>query len=138
MGPVNPWTLFLFATLINWISTTILVESSLFAGLRDRVLRLGVVLVLPDGRRLPPTGKVSEELTKADIESGRVDRTWWALKLAQLVTCIMCVGVWVGLAEALVLGTPWHHVWYAVPAAALLYKAGGHFVYELRSRVAKP
>ena len=139
---MSPWTLVAFAAFINWISTTILVESSLFAGIRERILRWGVVLVVEvDGKtmRLPPTGDIaSTGLTQEQLQTGRVEHTWYSLKCAQLVTCIMCLGVWVGVAEALVLGTPWHHIWYAVPAAALLYKAGGHFLYELRSRVAKP
>ena len=135
---MNPVLLIICASLINWISTTILVESSLFQPYRDWVLRLGTHVVLADGRRLPPSGALPEGVSHHDIESARVDKKPWSIKYAQLVTCIMCTGVWVVLIEALVLGTPWHHVWYAVPAAGLLYKAGGHFIYEARSRVAKP
>ena len=134
---MNGIELFVFASLINWLVTTIFVESSLFAPLRDRVMRWGVVLVLKDGRTVSPTGQLNDSLTREDIESGQIKRKWYAEKSAMLVTCIMCLGVWVGFAEALYFGGPLGG-WAAIVANGLLYKAGGHFIYELRSRIAKP
>ena len=135
---MNAIELVVFASLINWIATTILVESSLFAPVRDRVLRMGVHIVVK-GRKLPPSGKIPDDLTRADVEAGEMHRAWWAMKLAQLVTCIMCLGVWVGFAEAIYFRAygPFYGV-FAIIANGLLFKAGGHCVYELRSRVAKP
>ena len=137
MGQVNGIELFVFASLINWLVTTIFVESSLFAPMRDKVLRMGVVLKLKDGRLVSPTGQLNENLTREDIEAGQIIRKWYAEKAAMLVTCIMCLGVWVGFAEALYFGGPLGG-WAAIVANGLLYKAGGHFIYELRSRIAKP
>ena len=134
---MNGIELFVFASLINWLATTIFVESSLFAPLRDRVMRWGVVLVLKDGRTVSPTGQLNDSLTREDIEAGQIIRKWYAEKAAMLVTCIMCLGVWVGFAEALYFGGPLGG-WAAIVANGLLYKAGGHFIYELRSRIAKP
>ena len=133
---MNSIELVVFASLINWLVTTFFVESSLFQPVRDYVLRTGVHIVV-NGRKLPPSGKIPDDMTRADVEAGQLVRSWWAMKLAQLVTCIMCLGVWVGFAEALYFGGPLHG-WAAIIANGLLYKAGGHLIYELRSRVAKP
>jgi hypothetical protein len=133
---MNGIELVVFASFINWIATTIFVESSLFAPIRDRILRMGVSLLV-NGRKLPSTGKIPDDMTRADVEAGKLVRAKWAEKLAMLVTCIMCLGVWVGFAEALYFGGPFGG-WAAIVANGLLYKAGGHFIYELRSRVAKP
>jgi hypothetical protein len=133
---VNALTVFYIA-LINWLATTIFVESSLFQPFRDWVLRLGAHIVLANGIKLPPSGVIPEGVSPDQIQGAAIKKTWWSIKLAQLVNCQMCTGVWVGFAEALYFGGPLHG-WATVVANALLFKAGGHLIFELRSRVAKP
>lgn len=126
--------LVIYAGLINWLVTTIFVESTLFAPYRDYFVQRGLRVWIGDEklpRNVVPQGYTPEQLETARVEP---DRYWG--KLAQFVTCHMCTGVWVGLAEALYFGGPLHG-WAAVVANALLYKAVGHLVLELRSRVAK-
>lgn len=135
-------TFVLYAALINWIATTILVESTLFAPVREWFIAKTQYVRTPDGElhRGGYSVKVSDF---PDLDAARA----WAMqiepviagpwvKAAQLVTCIMCLGTWVGFAEALVFGGPFIG-WYAVIANGLLFKAGGHFIYEARSRIAK-
>jgi hypothetical protein len=126
-----------YIAIVNWLVVTILVESTLFDPWRQFVLRLGAHITLADGTKLPPSGKIPEGVTQQQIEQAHVTKAAWSIKLAQLVTCHMCLGVWVGFAEALYFGGPFHG-WAAIVANGLLFKAGGHLVLELRSRVAKP
>lgn len=88
--------------LVNWMATTILVESKLFRPLRQFV----------NNRRFGPR------------------KVLWD-KLSYLVGCHLCTGTWVGLAQAAVFGSPWSG-WYGWIAGGLLYKAVGHLVLELR------
>lgn len=94
----------LFHGLVNWIATTILVESELFRPVRQWL-----------ERRTDSAGQ-----------------WWWAWeKLRYLAGCHLCVGTWVGLTQAATFGSPWRGVW-GLLAGGLLYKAIGHLVLELR------
>lgn len=128
-------TTVIFIMLVNWLATTIFVESSLFAPARDWIVRKSQRVVWKGQRlKLPftfPEGTTPEEAAEAQI----IFTNPWA-KVGQLVTCHMCTGTWVGFIQAAVFGGPFAG-WYAVIANGLLYKAGGHLILELRSRVAK-
>jgi hypothetical protein len=78
-----------------------------------------------------------EDTTEEEYEAAQppVLRGSWA-KLAQLVTCQMCMRTWVGFAEALIMGSPYSGLWYAPIAGGLLYAGLGHLILEARSRVA--
>lgn len=126
--------LVVYAGLINWIVTTIFVESHLFARPRDWVVRKGLVVVTQTGRhRMPYIWP--EDTTAEEADAGRIVPYGWRGKFSQLVTCHLCVRVWVGFALALYLGGPLGG-WAAPVANGLLYAAAGHLVLELRSRVA--
>jgi|FLYL01.1.fsa_nt_gi hypothetical protein len=92
--------------LVNWIATTILVESELFRSVREYVDR---------------------RAWDARWEWSR--RVW--NKARYLIRCHLCTGTWVGLVQASVFGSPWDGVtgWIA---GGLLYRAVGHLVLELR------
>jgi hypothetical protein len=83
----------LFASLVNWLITYILVEGSIFQTPRRWAKRHA-----PD-------------------------------KLAELATCQLCAGVWVGFGQGLLIRGPLGHF----ILDGLLYKAGGHLVLEVAS-----
>lgn len=138
------WEVLLGAALINWIVTTIFVESHLFTTPRNWVVdhtwhalfRGKWVRIGRHGWRRAgyvfPEDTTQEEYDTA--AANQQSRGPW-LKLAQLITCQLCTRVWVGFAEALYFGGPDHH-WAAPVANGLLYAAAGHLIFELRSRVA--
>lgn len=132
----NVYALVIFAGLINWRVTSILVEATLFDRPRNWIIARAQHANIPNVGivKMPytfPEGTTPEEAAAATV----VFAGKW-LKPAQLVTCFSCLGVWVALAEALVFGGPFAG-WYAIVANTLLYTAIGHLVLELRSRVAK-
>lgn len=131
----------LYVCLINWLVTTILVESHLFAPVREWVV--GESWHTFVGGAWHKIGNkhwftFPEDATEADVDKAKATNTmrgpWF--KLAQLVSCQLCVRVWVGFAEAFVFGGPFAGRWYQFLADGLLYAAGGHLILELRSRIA--
>jgi hypothetical protein len=90
--------------LVNWIATTIVVESEFFRPLRDGIAQIG--------ERRPR------------------HRAAWE-KASYLVGCHLCTGTWIGLVQALVFGSPWAGV-PGLVAGGLVYKALGHLTLELR------
>lgn len=126
----------LYASLINWIVTTILVESKLFQPLRDFIVTEAWYCRWIDGSWRKCAGRHGPVEFPEDFDGPPtiVMRGPW-LKAAQLVTCQLCTRVWVGFALALYFGGPIGG-WAAPVANGLLYAAGGHLIFELRSRVA--
>lgn len=47
-------------------------------------------------------------------------------KMAYLCRCQLCMGTWVGFAEALIISHQPFHGWYAIIASGLVFKAFGH------------
>lgn len=103
------------AGLVNWLVTTIIVESELGRPLRDLI----------SSRRERAAGGDGSWL-----EAG-LDRGAWRW-LDYLVRCHLCVGVWVALAEVFWLGPLVGRGVAGVVFSALLVKAVGHLVLELR------
>lgn len=125
-----------YLVLINWIVTTILTESTLFLAFRQWfVVRTWYVTCRGERHRCGGT-KVFLWPEDATEEEASVEPYHWGpwLKPAQLVTCQLCMRVWVGFAEAAVIGGPFGR-WF-VPANGLLFAAGGHLILELRSKIA--
>jgi hypothetical protein len=126
------------AAVINWFITTVFVESHLFQPIRLWVIHEAMEVATPEGWKkignkhfyLWPEGTTQEDVDGATQQP----RGNWG-KLAQLITCHMCLRVWVGFAEAFILGGPFQG-WYSIFANALLYAGLGHLILELRSRVA--
>lgn len=105
------WSLIVAAGLVNWLVTTIVVESELGRPVRDYVCR----------RR------------------ARANRAYWIKGdhsvwrwLDFLLRCHLCVGVWVALAEVAWLGPVVGRGVAGFVFTALLVKAVGHLVLELR------
>ena len=106
----------LYASLINWVATYILVSGVIFEDYRNWVKGIAKRIQ----RRAPRTGK----------------------QLAYLVSCALCMGTWVGFALAVVLPGPVHprHPWWApswmiatvaIILNGLLYKAVGHLFLQV-------
>lgn len=120
--------LVLYLGLANWLVTLIVVESELCRPLRERAA----------GSRLPTLREVwralpDEALRSPDIgsELQRIKTTPVPRrpKLAYLVSCHLCAGTWVGLAMALVAGSPFPGL-AGVVLGGLTYKALGHVTLE--------
>jgi hypothetical protein len=94
-----------YAGLVCWIATTIIVESELFRPLRDTVVK----------RRWEHPD----------------DRSVWQ-GIDYLLRCHMCTGVWVGIAEALYLGPIYGRGVLGIVWTGLLIKAVAHLILELR------
>jgi hypothetical protein len=128
----------LFAGLINWLVTTIFVESKLFEPIRNFVIYESYYCDW-DGKRYKCGGRHSfifpEGTTQAEAEAHPPYMYGPWVKVAQLVTCQLCTRVWVGFAEAAYFGGPLHGS-FPIIANGLLYAAVGHLIFELRSRVA--
>lgn len=124
----------LYAALINWFATFVLVESTLFAPWRDFCVKKGQRILL-DGvvYRLPFTFPSGTDPANPPTYEIIFKGPWF--KVGQLVTCHTCTGVWVGFIEAIVLGGPFSLRWgiLTVIANGLLFKAGGHLILELRA-----
>lgn len=118
----------IFAGIINWLITTIFVESTLFAPWRAWVS--GHSLRVCFGEDCYKTGD-DIEVEPDLVGSATLQHHGPWVKVAQLVTCHMCLGTWVGFAEAAYFGGPFHG-WAAIIANGLLYKGIGHLVLELR------
>lgn len=103
---LDPTTTAIGLGLINWLITTIVVESELTRPLRDWVDRT-------------PTRRVKRWVPQ---------RTTLRAKAAYLIGCHLCTGTWIGLAQALTvphLG-PFGTGITGWVLAGLLYKAIGH------------
>lgn len=126
------------AVLINWIVTTILVESKLTEPVRTWIIHESLQIRWADewhhiGNR--HWFEFPLETTQEQVDAVKhVMRGPWA-KVAQLVTCQLCTRVWIGFALAAYLGGPVGG-WAAIVANGLLYAAGGHLIFEMRSRIA--
>lgn len=99
----------LFAGAVNWIVTQVLVVAGLFEECREWVVTRGKSL----------TGR-------------------WGLpgkKLAYFVKCPLCVGVWIGFAQAGIMPGPVHlsgwMAWADWIVNGLLYKAVGHLFFQI-------
>lgn len=109
--------LIIAAGLVNWLATTIVVESELARPLRDLVVRR----------------RAAADRGGAEIDADRGGWRW----LDYLLRCHLCAGVWIGIAEALYLAPRLAPrlpgpAWAAWPFAALLIKAVGHLILEVR------
>lgn len=129
--------LVLWAFLINWLVTTIVVESTLFLALRQWFI-VRTWYVTCRGERHRCGGKRAfiwpEDATEEEASAAPYHWGPW-LKPAQLMTCQLCTRVWIGFAEAAYFGGPDHGTFRLV-ANGLLYAAGGHLILEARSRLA--
>jgi hypothetical protein len=104
--------------LVNWVATCILVESELFREPREWV-------------------HMKDEVWGIVIDDGdeRIKRRWrvydylWH-KASYLVACQLCTGTWVGIALAIIFGSPFGTGLAAVVAGGLVYKAIGHLALE--------
>lgn len=108
--------------LINWIATTIIVESEIFRPMREaiqfrRVHKFDLPLEMTDGQRM-----VISQYER------RTSKLWE--KAAYFVGCHMCTGTWVGLAEAVFIGSIFSG-FVGIVASGLLFKAIGHLTLEL-------
>ena len=100
--------------LVNWLATTIVVESELFRPLRAWVDIRHARWVLPDGRR------------------ARRHKAAW-LKLRYLLACHLCAGTWIGFLEAALVPSvrPAGGGFVGWAIAGLAIKAIGHITLEV-------
>lgn len=101
----------LYAGLICWLATLILVESFVAEPLREATL----------GWRNVRIDRALETGTLRDIRIARLGE-----KLTYLVNCQLCSGVWIGLVLALIIPGPLPMV-----LNGLLYKAVAHIILEV-------
>jgi hypothetical protein len=118
--------------LVCWAATTIIVESEFFRPLRERLQDRRVKLVPTPA---PPADTIEEAVAYAQSHRGYKNPTpqvsfWWD-KAWYLSGCHWCCGTWVAFALVAFFDSPWDH-WYGFIAGALLVKAIGHLVLELR------
>lgn len=128
----------LYAGLVNWLVATIVVESSLFTAARNWLTDRTWYVTCRDERHRCGGKRAfiwPEDATEAEANAEPYNWGPW-LKPAQLVTCQLCIRVWIGFAEAAYFGGPDHGLFRLV-ANGLLYAAAGHFILELRSKLAK-
>lgn len=93
--------------LVNWVVTVIITQNKVCEDVRDAVECFGKWLE-PKSKRI-------------------------GSKVRYFASCPMCVGVWLGFAEAAAFGGPLHPhpAWAAWIANGLLYKAVGHLVLQM-------
>lgn len=128
-----PASTVIFLGLVNWLATTILVESELFRPIRDRLVGQA-----PRWRAEGYASRVEmvRELRQAQPTARLAALAEWAsqsvparAKVNYLVGCHLCAGTWVGLAIALVAGSPIPGV-LGLMLGALVFKAIGHITLE--------
>lgn len=130
----------LYAGLVVWLVTLVLVEGFVFEGWRDWLRQRTAAAsdrydqahtaVL---RAKAWAGGEGERQRAAELDArlsrqeraGRAARRWH--KVAYLFHCHLCLGLWVGWAVALVIPGPLPHFLLN----GLLYKAVGHVVLEV-------
>ena len=120
---------------VCWLATTLITETEIFRPLRQWLANHAI-----DHKKLQEQVKemaVAAGMNTPGNHELQAPPNWqppkhfWIDKAAYLVHCPMCTGVWIGFIEAAFFGSPLHH-WYGWVAGALLYKAIGHLVLELR------
>lgn len=123
--------------LINWITTNIIVESELTRPLREWVGRRRVAAVVPERKisritddNVPVNGGWLCKGGPCTKPANRYRlRPVWN-KVAYLLGCHLCVGTWVGLVEAIILGPVIGTGVLGIILTALLFKAVGHLTLE--------
>lgn len=143
------WSLAIAAGLINWFSTDLLVTGEIFRPFREWVINhtskpMVVIATLPSGKVHRGSMEHINDLlliVRPDADPDN-DPTKWGFttepggpkpyvgKIGYLVSCQMCTGTWVGIAEALILGLAFSSGFVGIMASALLFKAVGHLVLE--------
>jgi hypothetical protein len=93
--------------LINWLVTVLVTQNKVFEDVRSLVTRCGEWIE----PRCRPIGS----------------------KVRYFASCPMCVGAWIGFAEAAAFGGPLHPhpSWASWIANGLLYKAVGHLILQV-------
>lgn len=124
---------------VCWITTTIICESELFRPLRNYVKA---------NRPLKYKGPEPTSLDEAKrlaVQEYRIEQAPWSIIRREsglfkwldfLLCCPLCVGVWVGIAEAIYVQVRPGVAGFIF--SALLYKAVGHLILELRPQAWKP
>jgi hypothetical protein len=108
-----------------WAGTTLIVESEFFRPVRAfcdkrRSFAIARWIHYHDGMQ-----------TEAPAPEFGVRTRWVYDRLAYLVSCHWCTGVWVALVLTALFGAYWDG-WYGFIASALVVKAIAHLVLELR------
>jgi hypothetical protein len=106
---MNPIVVLIAAGLINFIATLVIVDSFLFKSVRDAGQKFGCWL----------------------------QRHGWLFAgkhIVYFVTCPLCVGIWIGFAQTLVLPPVFQApVWISWLINGLLFKGLGHVVYQVNA-----
>lgn len=121
--------------LINWIATTILVESELTRPFREWLDRKRQQVIEPE-----------REVSRITADNVVINRGWrcnggpcrdpknrygfrafWN-KMAYVFGCHLCTGTWVGLVEAVILGPVIGSGVVGIILTGLLFKAVGHLI----------
>ena len=101
----------LFLGGVNWVATEIIVTSVIFEDVREAVIKLGA---------------------RVEERHPRIGR-----KVSYFCKCALCVGIWIGFAEAIVLGGPLHPggiwAWSAFIVNGLIYKFVGHLLLQVNA-----
>lgn len=106
----------LYAGLITWFVTLVLVEGEIFAPLRDWFEYRTDLALLRDRYA---------ETTKEHKKTTRRYRVW--NKVSYLVNCHMCAGTWIGIGLGFLIPGPFSPV-----LSGLLYKAIGHLTLAVQ------
>lgn len=117
------WSLVIAAGLINWLATTIVVESEITRPLRDWLAfrRMSTIPLPPEHTDAFKTVIVSYDQRLSPFYE----------KVAYLFGCHLCSGTWIGLAEAVAFGPVIASGLVGIVATGLLFKAVGHLTLEL-------
>lgn len=117
------WSLIIAAGLINWLATTIIVESEITRPLRDwlTLRRMSRIELPPEHTDAYKTVVISYAQRISPVYE----------KVAYLFGCHLCSGTWVGLVEAIAFGPVISSGFVGIVATGLLFKAVGHLVLEL-------
>lgn len=110
----------------NWLATLLIVESELFRPLREWIFRHWQNAI-----RFDSDFTATELMENVQVlETFHESYLWRQAKY--LVNCHLCVGVWVGFAEALVLVHPLIGSGVVgIVLTALVFKAIGHATLEV-------
>lgn len=114
--------------LVNWLVTTILVESELFKPLR-RWVRARYEFHRFGPRRAERSAWWDLDLDRNLDRPFHARRTALWHKVDYLVGCHLCAGTWIGIALAGIAGGPFAGV-VGIILNGLLYKAIGHLTLE--------
>lgn len=102
--------------LVNWIVTVIVTQGAILEELRNKVKTFG---------------------SRLEVDSPHKITKLVGGKLNYFVACPLCVGTWIGFAEAASFGGPLHPhpAWAAWIASGLLYKAIGHLSLQVSANL---